>query len=101
MILRILIFGSLALSSGAAIADGHLELARTLLSEITPDHNSYAYSGWVRWKGDRTVFFDATTTEVHTDCSGLVDALLDRVHSETLDIIKSKTQRSGLAKRDW
>jgi hypothetical protein len=75
----------------AAIAEGHLELARALLTEVSPDRNSYAYRGWVRWKGDKTLFFEASATEVHADCSGLMDALLDRVHSKTLDIIKSNT----------
>lgn len=89
---RMLIIASVALFSGATIADGHLELARELTSEVTPDHNSYAYNGWVKWKGDKVLFFETSTTEVRTDCSGLMDALLDRVHSKTLDIIKSKTQ---------
>jgi len=88
---QILIVASAALFASSAIANGHLELARELLSEVTPDHNSYAYNGWVRWKGDRVLFFEATASEVRTDCSGLIDALLDRAHSETFDIIKSKT----------
>ena len=62
----------------------HLQLARQLLEEVSPAHNSYQHNGWVRWKGDAGLFGSVSESEVRTDCSGLVDALFERVNNQAL-----------------
>ncbi|EJN08693.1 hypothetical protein [Herbaspirillum sp. YR522] len=56
----------------------HLASARYLLQDVAPENNSYQYRGWIRFRGDKTPFGQAAVSEVHTDCSGLVGALLAR-----------------------
>lgn len=60
----------------------HLQAARTLLSSLAPENTSYRYNGWVRWKGDTLTPY----SEAHTDCSGLISTLLERVRCGMNDL---------------
>lgn len=68
----------------AADIPPHLQLARQLLEDVSPARNSYQHNGWVRWKGDFGLFGSVSEPEVKTDCSGLIDALFERVNSQAL-----------------
>ena len=60
----------------------HLELGRSLLSSITPENTSYRHKSQIRWtsaSGD---------LEVHTDCSGLLNNLLDKAGSPSLERLR-------------
>lgn len=74
-----------------AVADDippHLQLARQLLEDVSPARNSYQHNGWVLWKGDLGLFGRVSEPEVKTDCSGLVDALFERLNSQALTAVQ-------------
>ena len=66
----------------------HLQLARQLLAEVSPEHNSYQHHGWVRWQGDAGLLGRAEYSAVQTDCSGLLDAIFQRTDSLVLDGVR-------------
>ena len=70
------------------VLPAHLQLARQLLDEVSPEHNSYQHHGWVRWKGDAGLFGRAEYSTVQTDCSGLLDAIFVRTDSLALDGVR-------------
>lgn len=81
---------SLSLTVHAQDVPPYLQLARNLVNDVAPENNSYRYNGWIRLKGDTFMFSEVTRPEVHTDCSGLVDALLDRTEPQVLKVFQSK-----------
>ncbi|WP_199052697.1 hypothetical protein [Aquitalea sp. ASV15] len=85
------LFLLLILHASLAAADEvppHLQLARQLLEEVSPARNSYQHNGWVRWKGDWGLFGRVSEPEVKTDCSGLIDALFERLNSQALTAVQ-------------
>lgn len=79
------------LHAGAEDVPKYLQLARQLVDEVAPEHNHYQHNGWIRVKGDSTLFGTVSASEVNTDCSGLVDALLRRTAAEQLDAFSFKS----------
>jgi hypothetical protein len=86
----------LALSLQARTQDipPYLQSARDLLNDVAPENNSYQYRGWIRIKGEATLFGTADVSEVHTDCSGLVDALLQRTAPQVLKVFQHQHWKS-------
>lgn len=78
-----------ALSADEAPVPKHLQLGRLLLAELAPENNSYEHKDWVRWKGD----FGVSRYEAHTDCSGLINGLLERAQSPVLKRLKGEAKR--------
>ena len=72
----------------------YLQMARELLHDVAPQDNSYRYNGWIRIKGDKFLFDEVHRSEVHTDCSGLIDALLERTEPQVLDAFKNTHWKS-------
>lgn len=68
----------------------YLEVARNLVSEVSPENNLYQHNGWVLWKGDKSAFGEVTATEVKTDCSGLLDAIFERTASQVMNAFRFK-----------
>jgi hypothetical protein len=59
-----------------------LEWAQLLVSEIQPENTSYQHKqGFIRWKGED----GAREYESRTDCSGLLNHLLERSYGLTAD----------------
>lgn len=83
IICLLLLLAAPARADEAPIA-AHLQLARQLLQEVSPEHNHYQHHGQVRWRGDAGLFGKAAYSEVDTDCSGLLDALFARTSSLAL-----------------
>lgn len=73
--LKFFLFALVILSSAsAADLPKHLADVRVLQENVLPENNSYRHrDSVVLWKG----YKDATKYMCHTDCSGLVDALLE------------------------
>ncbi|HEY6242826.1 MAG TPA: hypothetical protein VIX17_02700 [Pyrinomonadaceae bacterium] len=58
----------------------HLELARILARELRPEETSYQHKqGYIIWKGEN----GAESYQSHVDCSGLLNALLERAYGIT------------------
>src|SRR5437764_11397104 len=58
----------------------HLRAARVLLENVQPERNSYAHRpSIVRFKGEE----GAKDYVCHTDCSGLIDALIHNSYGYT------------------
>jgi len=72
----------------------YLATARTLLDDVAPENNSYQYRGRIRIKGDKTLFGQVDTSEVHTDCSGLVGALLKRDAPQVMRVFERQRWKS-------
>lgn len=72
----------------------YLATARTLLNDVAPENNSYQYRGWIRIKGDPTLLGQANVSEVHTDCSGLVGALLKRDAPQVMQVFAHQRWKS-------
>jgi len=64
-----------------SLAPRHLELARTLLSNVSSGDTSYTHRGRIKWEGDPLVL----RYEAHTDCSGLINDILNRAQSPSID----------------
>lgn len=62
----------------------HLDLGRSLVAALSPENTSYRHQGWVVWKGD----FLASQYKAHTDCSGLINSLLERAESPSFIRLK-------------
>jgi hypothetical protein len=76
----------------------HLREARLLVKQITPKHNSYEHKvDVVKWKGDP----EARFAECHTDCSGLLNALLGRVYALGRDDLKEWLGKKRPVARDY
>jgi hypothetical protein len=68
-----LLAASLSAARGEQAARAPIEWARLLLKQVPPQSTSYEHGpGRVHWQGD------AEPVESHTDCSGLVNAVLAR-----------------------
>ena len=65
----------------AADTPKHLELGRLLVENLIPDTTTYSHQSFIRWKGD----FLTDTYSASTDCSGLINELLDRSNSSSYD----------------
>lgn len=72
----------------------YLQSARDLLHDVAPENNDYRYHGWIRIKGDATFFGTVEVSEVHIDCSGLVDALLERSDPAFMKIFRHQNWKS-------
>jgi hypothetical protein len=72
----------------------HLELGRVLLTNLAPNDTSYMHKGFVRWKGD----FFVSRYEAHTDCSGLINSLLERAESPSIGRLRIAAIREPQAK---
>jgi hypothetical protein len=72
----------------------YLASARSLLNDVTPENNSYQYRGWIRIKGDQTLFGQVDVSEVHTDCSGLVGSLLKRDAPQVMAVFDHQRWKS-------
>jgi hypothetical protein len=72
----------------------YLQSARDLLNDVAPENNDYRYRGWIRLKGEATLFGTAEVAEVHTDCSGLIDALLQRSAPQVLKVFQHQRWKS-------
>jgi hypothetical protein len=60
----------------------HLKVAMELVQSVSPEHTSYRHTDCtVEWRGDT----GAASSICHTDCSGLVTAVLKRTYSLTDD----------------
>jgi hypothetical protein len=94
LVVLMLLLGGRAAAAEDPAAPKHLVLARTLLAELTPKDTSYRHSGWIKWKGD----FLALRYEAHTDCSGLINGLLERAGSPSLKHLRSAAFRVPQAK---
>ena len=58
----------------------HLDLARILVRELTPENTSYQHKqGYIKWKGED----GAEAYESRVDCSGLLNVLLERAYGVT------------------
>lgn len=91
-----LMLGSAAMARAQDIPP-HLALARSLLAEVQPENNDYRHRGWIRVKGETGTFGTfgrVDTSEVHTDCSGLVDALFERTAPRQLEVFRDKRWKS-------
>src|SRR5437588_13080514 len=73
----------LAVVGGAAqrsIKKSHLDWARLLVTELQPENTSYQHKqGFIKWKGDNGAEF----AESRTDCSGFLNALVERSYGLT------------------
>lgn len=87
LIVALLLFG---FHAKAEETPQYLEVARSLLSEVSPENNLYQHNGWVLWKGDKSLFGEVTATEVKTDCSGLIDAIFERTASKVMSAFRFK-----------
>ena len=90
------------LINGRAVAEEtptlkHLALGRILLTDLSPQDTSYAHKEWVRWKGD----FLTSRNEAHTDCSGLMNSLLERAESPSIDSLKRVAIRGRPQAKDY
>lgn len=87
--LAFLLLPSMALAQDGPIPK-HLELARELVASVKPENNQYVLRGpeGVRFKGD----FLTTENTVHTHCTGLVGAVLERAHSPTVQAVQANTR---------
>lgn len=85
---------SLSLTAYAQDVPPYLQMARNLVNDVAPEDNSYRYNGWIRLKGETFQSREVTRSEVHTDCSGLIDALLQRTEPQVLDVFKNKRWKS-------
>lgn len=60
----------------------HLDWAKILVKELLAENTSYQHkNGYVKWKGQD----GADVYESHTDCSGFINALLERAYGLTSD----------------
>ena len=75
----------------------HLELGRTLVANVSSETTSYKHDGLVRWKGD----FLVSHYQAHTDCSGLLNSLLERAESPTINSLKRVTRRGRPRAEDY
>jgi hypothetical protein len=72
-------------------APAHLEAARAFVQELSLDQTEYRHRNTVvRWKG----IDGATGNEARTDCSGFLDALLQRTYGLTREDLKKWTGRA-------
>src|SRR5436853_5356390 len=63
-----------------AINKNHLDWARLLVTEVQPENTSYQHKqGFIKWKGDNGAEF----AESRTDCSGFLNALVERSYGLT------------------
>ena len=78
-------------------AERVLELGRDLADTLRPDETAYRHKGWVRWS-------DATPSnraEAFTDCSGLINALLERAGVPQLEHLRAASRRGIPKARDY
>jgi len=92
--ISLLVASTLAGPLPAQDIPAYLQTARTLLNDVAPENNSYQYRGWIRIKGDPTLFGRADVSEVHTDCSGLVGALLKRDAPQVMQVFQRQHWKS-------
>jgi hypothetical protein len=86
------IFIIISISAGAdELVPKHLELGRSLLSQLSPETTSYRHNGWVRWKGD----LFTSDYEAHTDCVGLINSLLERANCSMNRHLKLASSRGN------
>ncbi|SRR5216684_2141781 len=102
MLVRRTLFTLLFVSAVTASADDipvpkHLELGRTLVANVSSETTSYKHDGLVRWKGD----FLVSHYQAHTDCSGLINSLLERAESPTIDGLTRVTRRGRPRAEDY
>ncbi|WP_288410511.1 hypothetical protein [uncultured Herbaspirillum sp.] len=72
----------------------YLQTARDLVNDVKPEDNSYQHHGWIKLKGESTLFGKVEVSEVHADCSGLIDALLERSAPQVLKVFRSQNWKS-------
>ena len=83
LILLFILAASFLIFNGAAQQSNrltHLDLARILVRGLKPEDTSYQHKqGYIVWKGEN----GADAYQSHVDCSGLLNALLERAYGIT------------------
>ena len=74
-----------------------LEQGRRLLSALTPENTGYRHRGWVRWPDAAT----GTDAQAFTDCSGLINGLLERTGHPLIERLRQAAQRQNPLARDY
>lgn len=72
----------------------YLQLARQLVEHVDPQHNQYQHRGWVKIEGEQGWLGKVSASEVQTDCSGLLDALLERTRPVAWASFRNKHWRN-------
>lgn len=87
---RLLAFAFAVISACAWAQDApkHLELGRTLIQEVKPENNKYAFNNVINEKKD---LFSFGEVRVSADCVGFVNFVLDRTNSKAFKQLKAGT----------
>lgn len=96
--LRGLALAPLALATPRASAStepAHLRLARELVASLAPERTAYRHQSLVRFAGD------GEPALALTDCSGLLNALLERTHSALHAALVEQSRRGRPQARDY
>jgi len=76
----------------------HLTDAQTLVDNVSADHNAYQHKGcFIKWKGQD----GAEQYENHTDCSDLLDLLLEHSYGVTKEKLKEWTGHTRPLAEHW
>lgn len=86
-----------AVCQAQTAAPAHLVLGRELLTALRPENTGYRHKGWVRWPNDPP----GVEAQVFTDCSGLINALLERTGHPQLERMRAVTRRDIPKARDY
>lgn len=92
-----LLFPSVGFTSNEFAVPKHLLLGRTLVATLSSDDTSYKYHGWFRWNDGSAV----TRYEAHTDCSGLMNELLERAENRSIDRLRATASRRRPRAKDY
>jgi hypothetical protein len=74
-------------ASPAASTPSHLALARALIESLEPSRTAYRHRSWVRFA------HDGEPAIAMTDCSGLLNALLESTHPRALRAVLASSAR--------
>ena len=93
-VLNVIVLFMLAGSAAAFPSDSspvpeHLQLARMLVAEIAPGDTSYRHKNGVVWKNAQP----SSHYEAHTDCSGFINALLEKAESPAINYLMKTASR--------
>lgn len=97
--IRSLVCSISLLTCSAAFAEP-IDVAREFLAGLDPEHNVYHYNGQIHWQGERGLFSTYAKNEANIDCSGFVDAILQKAHSKSYDVLANKTVWKGYPKAE-